>query len=249
MMLKPPKRLNAVYRDRADALVAKYITPALTGENVKLQQLLAHFDFADAPTLRDMVAGALELGVALQDDQTTEKDMEFLLETLEQPAVLELLIDLCEKGGDMREMLTRALPILREKFPAQAYRKYCMACIYLQKISQQCQIGPFDQDRQKGSLHVDEFLDSTYELIGRDDLIYPHYMLGMMRQGHSTLALYRKAIGDKQLFVTFEGKRWQVTGASRLGDIWLTPSTKLDAQYRRRVWLRLDDMTNWSDTP
>ena len=249
MMLKPPKQLAAAYRDRADAFIANSITLALARDNDRLQQLLARFDFATAPTLRDMIAGALELGVSLQDDQTTARDMEFLLETLEQPEVLELLIDLCDNGGDMREMLTRGLPLLREKFPAQAYRKYCMACIYLQKVSQQCQIGPFDETRQKGSLHVDEFLETTYELVGRDDLIYPHYLLGIMRLGHYQMSLYRKVIGDKQLFVTFEGKRWQVVGASRLGDIWLTKSTKLDAQYTRRVWLRLDDMTDWSDKP
>lgn len=249
MMLTPPKQLDAVYRDRADALIATSLALALTRDDERLQQLLARFDFATAPTLRDMIAGALELGVALQENQTTEADMVFLLGTLEDPEILELLIDLCDNGGGMREMLTRALPILRLKFPAQAYRKYCMACIYLQKVSQQCQIGPFDQDRQAGALHVDEFLETTYELVNRDDLIYPHYLLGIMRLGHYQMSLYRKVIGDKQLFVTFEGKRWQVVGASRLGDIWLTKSTKLDAQYTRRVWLRLDDMTDWSDKP
>lgn len=37
------------------------------------------------------------------------------------------------------------------------------------------------------------------------------------------------------LFCTFEGKRWRVTGASRMGDVWLAEDFKREYGYDRRV--------------
>src|SRR5690606_35641309 len=49
-----------------------------------------------------------------------------------------------------------------------------------------------------------------------------------------------------KLFCTFEGRRWRVVGASRMGDVWLTEDFDSE-QYTRRV--NLDDCSEWSDAP
>jgi len=50
-----------------------------------------------------------------------------------------------------------------------------------------------------------------------------------------------------KLFCTFDGKRWRVTGASRLGDIWLAEDFTRESGYDRRV--DLAECSAWSPTP
>jgi hypothetical protein len=50
-----------------------------------------------------------------------------------------------------------------------------------------------------------------------------------------------------RLFCTYEGKRWRVTGASRLGDIWLASDFNRESGYDKRVDLAL--CSEWSDQP
>jgi len=50
-----------------------------------------------------------------------------------------------------------------------------------------------------------------------------------------------------KLFCTYQGKRWRVTGASRLGDIWLAQDFSRDAGYDLRV--DLAKCSGWSAQP
>ncbi len=52
---------------------------------------------------------------------------------------------------------------------------------------------------------------------------------------------------DHRLFCTFEARRYRVTGASRLGDVWLTTNFEQDTGYERRVDVALCSV--WSPTP
>lgn len=49
------------------------------------------------------------------------------------------------------------------------------------------------------------------------------------------------------LFCTHEGKRYRVTGASRLGDAWLAKSITQDTRYNLRVDVAL--CSEWAATP
>lgn len=74
---------------------------------------------------------------------------------------------------------------------------------------------------------------------------------------HEWLDKYTRPAYDKQrdgtakwldanpLFCTWRGKEWQVTGASRLGDIWLKAPNSRN-HYDERV--NIDDCTNWRKT-
>jgi len=50
---------------------------------------------------------------------------------------------------------------------------------------------------------------------------------------------------DIKLFCTYQGTRWRVTGASRLGDVWLTKNIDKDTGYDERV--NVSDITEWSN--
>lgn len=45
----------------------------------------------------------------------------------------------------------------------------------------------------------------------------------------------REWIAAHKLFCTYEGIRWRVTGASRLGDVWLTLDFERNCGYEKRV--------------
>jgi hypothetical protein len=46
-----------------------------------------------------------------------------------------------------------------------------------------------------------------------------------------------------KLFCLYEGKWWRVTGASRMGDVWLTSDFQRDTGYDKRVFL--EECSEW----
>jgi len=52
---------------------------------------------------------------------------------------------------------------------------------------------------------------------------------------------------DNKLFCQFEGKTYRVTGASTLGDVWLTANYEQDTGYQKRV--SVNDCSNWNSEP
>jgi len=84
---------------------------------------------------------------------------------------------------------------------------------------------------------VDEFvsdtgMDDTPEM---GDAMYARWFLM-----HARLPAYMKMNFDRfmashKLFCTYEGKRWRCTGASRMGDVWLTADMNRTTGYELRV--------------
>ncbi len=58
---------------------------------------------------------------------------------------------------------------------------------------------------------------------------------------------WSKFMAEHKLFCTYENKRWRVTGASRLGDVWLASDFTRDCGYDTRV--NVDACTEWGPTP
>lgn len=53
---------------------------------------------------------------------------------------------------------------------------------------------------------------------------------------------------NSTLFATYEGRRYKVTGCSRLGDVWLHSDLNYDREsYEKRV--DVDACSEWSATP
>ncbi len=52
---------------------------------------------------------------------------------------------------------------------------------------------------------------------------------------------------ERKLFATYEGRRYRVTGCSRLGDVWLHSRFTEDTRYEQRV--DVDACSDWRDSP
>ena len=78
-------------------------------------------------------------------------------------------------------------------------------------------------------VHVDSFIDDF-----RQDA-YARWMLMHFRLPADQKAAFAPFIRDRKLFCTYESKRWRVTGASTMGDIWLVRDFNRDSGYDVRV--------------
>lgn len=64
----------------------------------------------------------------------------------------------------------------------------------------------------------------------------------------ATMSLYfAKVMKPFHLYTTYQGKRFRVTGCSRLGDVWLRADHSKAEGYDHRIYV--DDCSDWSDTP
>lgn len=90
--------------------------------------------------------------------------------------------------------------------------------------------------RQK--THIDEYIDAY------DTDPDVSWFLMLKRMPATLQAKFKEHIEPLSLFCEFEGKRWRVTGASRLGDIWLTSKFTQSIGYEKRVYI--DDCSKFS---
>jgi hypothetical protein len=102
----------------------------------------------------------------------------------------------------------------------------------------------------KKPLHVDEWLDNMHPFMNSTpELNYVHFMLNYFRYDAVTKMAYGSIMAQHKLFVTYEGKTWRVTGASRLGDVYLQSKLDKDHAYDERVPLDFTKLTNWRAQP
>jgi hypothetical protein len=77
--------------------------------------------------------------------------------------------------------------------------------------------------------HVDEFIDDL------DTDNYASFVLNWFRAPAMQHARYGEWMRQFKLFCTYGGKRYRVTGASRLGDVWLSSDFERETGYESRV--------------
>lgn len=92
-------------------------------------------------------------------------------------------------------------------------------------------------DRQ----HVDHFIDDPTKDA------YARWMLMHFRLPGFQRIAFGPFIRDRKLFCTYETKRFRVTGASTMGDVWLVRDYTRDHGYDLRV--SVADCSAWSAQP
>ncbi len=92
-------------------------------------------------------------------------------------------------------------------------------------------------------LHVDDFVDSGTGDMG---IHYARLMLGIMRMPSHGIAL-DSLTKRFRLFCTYNGERYRVVMASRMGDIGLSKHFEQDTGYSIRV--AVTDCREWSAAP
>lgn len=80
--------------------------------------------------------------------------------------------------------------------------------------------------------HIDDWLDNAHHSEDHNET-YARFVLEQFRWPAWKLTMYRKH--TPPLFCTYEGKRYKVTGASRMGDIWLAEDFERQNGYDKRV--------------
>jgi hypothetical protein len=94
-------------------------------------------------------------------------------------------------------------------------------------------------------IHVDDFVDDIAK--GSRPERYARFWLFHARLSAVLKNQFREFPGGAKLFCDYQGKRYRVTGASRLGDVWLAENHNRDIGYDLRV--DVDSCSNWGEEP
>jgi len=91
--------------------------------------------------------------------------------------------------------------------------------------------------------HVDDWLDGVVMKCSPGEA-YARWWLEQARFPAWKQMIYRPLMIDRELFCSHGGKRMRCTGASRMGDVWLTSNHMQSTGYELRVMV--DACSDWS---
>lgn len=94
--------------------------------------------------------------------------------------------------------------------------------------------------------HVDHFID-THSPDDTPGQRYAKWMLHHFRMPAVWQMHFAPFLEGRRLFCTWEGKRWRVTGASRMGAVWLASDLACEVGYDERVGVA--ECTEWGPGP
>lgn len=81
--------------------------------------------------------------------------------------------------------------------------------------------------------HVDDFIDQLEPSSANE--LYARWFFLLFRFPAMTKAQFRTFLEPYKLFCEYGGRRYRVTGCSRMGDVWLSADFKRDCGYELRV--------------
>lgn len=104
-------------------------------------------------------------------------------------------------------------------------------------------LRPLEPKREppQGFVHVDDFIDNY-----QSDP-YARFVLNYFRLSAALHIACEPFMRDNKLFCSWGESRYRVTGASRLGDIWLSSDHRRDVGYEHRV--NVAECSAWSCRP
>jgi hypothetical protein len=94
-------------------------------------------------------------------------------------------------------------------------------------------------------LHVDDWV--TYHSDPKSPEAYAKFFFVLSRLPAGMAGVFHEHTKQFQLYCTYNGKRYRVTGASRLGDIWLSEDLSREVGYNLRVYA--NEVTDWGPAP
>jgi hypothetical protein len=89
--------------------------------------------------------------------------------------------------------------------------------------------------------HIDDWLDKPR--LPSDPANYAGFVLEFARMPAWKQFAYGPFMKEHKLFCTYEGERYRVTGASRMGDVWLARNPDQEHSYDLRV--DVDKCSDW----
>lgn len=100
---------------------------------------------------------------------------------------------------------------------------------------------------EKKPTHIDDFIQFGSSLSIKDDMeIYARWVLNHFRLPAIMMNAFGDIMSGHLLFCEYKGKKYRVTGASRMGDVWLAKDFKRKCGYDLRVCV--DGCSKWTKT-
>ena len=87
--------------------------------------------------------------------------------------------------------------------------------------------------------HVDDFIWNNVKADPYVQMVLMYFRLPALQQMR-----WEPWLGQYKLFCIYQGEQYRVTGASRMGDIWLAKNPDQSVGYDLRV--SIDDCSGWS---
>lgn len=85
-------------------------------------------------------------------------------------------------------------------------------------------------------MHVDDFIDNRFLSDYKDvNVTYARWMFNHFRLAAADRMDFNQFMDDHKLFCMHEGVKHRVTGASRMGDVWLSLDFDQEVGYQKRV--------------
>jgi len=98
--------------------------------------------------------------------------------------------------------------------------------------------------KEEKFVHIDDWIDSPSKGRTREES-YAKWIFWYFRYPAWAQIQFHEFMKDYLLFCTYKGKRYRVTGASRMGDIWLTEDPNRDTGYELRVGV--NECSGWGN--
>lgn len=94
-------------------------------------------------------------------------------------------------------------------------------------------------------MHIDEFIDfGKRGQPEEENEVYARWVFNHFRLSANLKYTFAPFMKEHKLFCIYEDKKYRVTGASRLGDVWLANNFKREIGYDLRV--AVEDCSKWS---
>ncbi len=98
-------------------------------------------------------------------------------------------------------------------------------------------VNPSDRRKRFDYEHIDDFLgdDTLVAMDGDAGLKYAHFVLSHFRKSATEKLMHDPWMSQFKLFADYDGVTYRITGASRLGDVWLATDFTRVHGYEKRV--------------
>lgn len=94
-------------------------------------------------------------------------------------------------------------------------------------------------------MHIDDWIDRVLDI--KEDERYAMFFFTLHRFDASHQCIWTEWIEKYSLYCTWKGKRYRVTGCSRLGDVWLSKGFNRNTGYDHRV--DVEECSDWKASP
>lgn len=93
-------------------------------------------------------------------------------------------------------------------------------------------------------MHIDDWIDDSWNSLDDENRKYARWMFNHFRLSAALKYDFDPFMKEHKLFCKYKNHKYRVTGASRMGDVWLAKDFNREHGYDHRV--DVEDCSEWS---